>query len=93
MARGTESGGPQPTIIQGSRFRNNTTNNHGGGLFAGLYPNESIQISGTTFDGNLVSKAASKDSSGTGGGIWYGSATGSANNAGFMLKDSTLANN
>jgi hypothetical protein len=68
-ARGTESGGPQPTIIQGSSFSNNTTNNHGGGLFAGLYPNESIQIVGTTFDGNVVTKAASKDSSGTGGGI------------------------
>src|SRR5215213_824030 len=92
-ARGTESGGPQPTIIQGSSFRNNTTNNHGGGMFAGLYPNESIQILGTTFDGNVVTKAASKDSSGTGGGIWYGSATGAANNATFTLKDSTLANN
>src|SRR3954454_23046893 len=32
-ARGTESGGPQPTIIQGSSFSNNTTNNHGGGTF------------------------------------------------------------
>jgi predicted outer membrane repeat protein len=92
-ARGTESGGPQPTIIQGSSFRNNTTNNHGGGLFAGLYSNESIQISGTSFDGNIVTKASSKDSSGTGGGIWYGSATGTANNAGFTLRDSTLANN
>jgi len=35
-ARGPESGGPLPTVIQGSSFTNNTTNNHGGGLFAGL---------------------------------------------------------
>ncbi len=92
-ARGTESGGPQPTVIQGSSFSNNTTNNHGGGMFAGLYPNESIQIANTTFDGNGVTKASSKDSSGTGGGIWYGSATGATNNASFILKDSTLSNN
>jgi hypothetical protein len=92
-ARGAESGGPLPTLIQASSFTGNTTNNHGGGVFAGLYPNESIRIEQSSFDGNVVTKAASKDSCGSGGAIWYGSATGSANNATFTLKDSTLANN
>jgi predicted outer membrane repeat protein len=92
-ARAPSSGGPQPHIIQGSSFTNNTTNNHGGGLFAGLYPNESIQINRTTFDGNVVTKAASMSSSGTGGAIWYGSGSGSANNASFALTNSTIANN
>ena len=86
-------GGGSTARIEGSSFSNNTTNNHGGGLFAGLYPNEAIEISGTTFDGNVVTKASTKDSSGTGGGIWYGSATGAANNATFTLKDSTLSRN
>jgi hypothetical protein len=92
-ARPPASGGPAPTVIQGSTFSGNQTNNHGGGLFVGLYPNEAIQIDRTTFDGNITSKSASMASSGTGGAIWYGSATGSANNAGFSLTNSTLSNN
>src|SRR6476659_150084 len=32
-------------------------------------------------------------SSGTGGAIWYGSGSGSANNASFALTNSTIANN
>ncbi len=92
-ARNVESGGPSQTVIRRTVFSANTTNNHGAGLFVGLYTNESIWIDETYFEGNITSKAASKDSSGTGGAIWYGSATGSANNATFTLSNSTLANN
>jgi hypothetical protein len=92
-ARNPESGGPRPLVISGSRFIANTTNNHGAGLFVGLYANEAIGIERSLFDGNVTSKSASLGSSGTGGAIWYGSATGSANNAVFTLASSTLANN
>jgi predicted outer membrane repeat protein len=92
-ARNPEAGGPQPLVISQSRFRANTTNNHGAGLFVGLYPNEAITIERSLFDRNITSKAASMASSGTGGAIWYGSATGSANNALFTLRDSTLTGN
>lgn len=92
-ARNTESGGPAPTLIRGTRFVGNTTNNHGAGLFVGLYTNESIQIDQSLFDGNITSKSATKESSGTGGAIWYGSGSGTANNAVFTLTNSTLVNN
>ena len=92
-ARPPESGGPAPSSISHSRFVGNTTNNHGAGVFVGLYPNEALSIDATLFDGNITTKAASMGSSGTGGAIWYGSATGSANNANFSLSNSALFNN
>ncbi|MBC8077111.1 MAG: IPT/TIG domain-containing protein [Chloroflexales bacterium] len=92
-ARQPESGGPAPMTISRSTFVGNGTNNHGAGLFVGLYTNESLAIDATLFDGNVTTKATSYDGSGTGGAIWYGSATGSANNATFSLSNSALLNN
>jgi predicted outer membrane repeat protein len=91
--RPPENGGPDQIVLRGNTFTANTTNNHGGAIFAGSYTGDSVLIDRSTFSGNSVTKAASASSSGTGGAIWYGFATQSATNYGLTITNSTLANN
>jgi predicted outer membrane repeat protein len=91
--RPSEDGGPDQILLSGNTFTANTTNNHGGAIFAGSYTGDSVVVDRSTFDGNSVTKAASASSSGTGGAIWYGFATSSATNYGLTVTDSTFVSN
>jgi predicted outer membrane repeat protein len=91
--RGGSDGGPDQQVLRGNRYVNNSTNNHGGAIFIGLYSGERVLAEQSSFEGNSVSKAASMGSSGTGGAIWYGAAAGDASSIGLTLRDATLAGN
>jgi predicted outer membrane repeat protein len=86
-------GGPDSLLLLGNTYTNNTTNNHGGAIFAGLYSDETLMIDRSSFENNSVSRSSSADWSGTGGAIWYGWAAGGVTNERLILSNSTLAGN
>ncbi len=87
------NGGPDPLILRGNTYTSNTTNNHGGAIFAGLYTGETLTIDRSSFISNSVAKSPSASWSGTGGAIWYGKAAGGVTNERLILTNSTLAGN
>ncbi len=91
--RKPQDGGPDPIILRGNRFTNNTTNNHGGALFVGVHAGEQVEVSGSYFANNRVTKSWSMETSGTGGAIWYGKSVGSATGNQFSLTESAFINN
>jgi predicted outer membrane repeat protein len=91
--RGAQDGGPDQAVLRGNTYTSNTTNNHGGAIFAGSYSGDSVLIDQSTFDGNRVTKAASLDSSGTGGAVWYGFGASGVTNYGLIVTNSTFVNN
>jgi predicted outer membrane repeat protein len=91
--RAPQDGGPDQALLRGNTYIGNTTNNHGGAIFAGSYSGDTVLIDQSTFDSNSVTKAASLDSSGTGGALWYGFAAGGVANYGLIVSSSTFANN
>lgn len=86
-------GGPDWLEIVASTFDQNTTNNHGGAIFAGLYSGDWLTIDRSTFTNNRATYTATMDSSGTGGAIWYGFAASDATNERLILSNSTLSAN
>lgn len=91
--RGPADGGPDQQVLRANRYSGNSTNNHGGALFVGLYSGERLLAEQSDFAGNSVGRAASMGSSGTGGAIWYGPAAGDTSGVSLTLRDSTLAGN
>lgn len=92
-SRPPENGGPDSLLLVDNTYTNNTSNNHGGAIFAGLYSNETLLVDRSSFENNSVSRAASGPWSGTGGAIWYGWAAGDVANERLTLSNSTLAGN
>lgn len=86
-------GGPDRLLLRDTSFTANSTNNHGGAVFAGLYTGETLTIDRASFTANSVSTSPSADWSGTGGAIWHGKAAGGVNNERLILTNSTLADN
>ncbi|HYF61936.1 MAG TPA: hypothetical protein VD886_03930, partial [Herpetosiphonaceae bacterium] len=79
-SRMPNDGGPDSLLLLGNTYTGNTSNNHGGAIFAGLYSNETLLIDRSSFENNSVSRAAGAAWSGTGGAIWYGWAAGGVTN-------------
>lgn len=86
-------GGPDTLILRDNVYTDNTTNNHGGAIFAALNSNEILMIDRSTFEDNSATKSASMPPSGTGGAIWFSFASWSTENERLILTNSTLANN
>ena len=84
-------GGPDTSVLRDNIYTNNTTNNHGGAIFAGLYTGDTLLVDRSTFENNTATKLG--DQGGTGGAIWYGFAAGGVTNERLVLTNSTLANN
>lgn len=64
-------GQPSVSVIQDSTFTGNTTNNHGGAVFIGLYADETITLQRVVITGNSAVRNT-QGQAGTGGGVWYG---------------------
>ncbi len=91
--RKPQDGGPDLITLRGNTFTNNTTNNHGGALFVGVHAGEHVEVSSSYFANNRVTKAASMETSGTGGAIWYGKSVRSATGNKFMLARTAFIDN
>lgn len=89
---GANPNGQHTLLLQNNTFTGNTTNNHGGALFIGLYAGENVSIDTATFTNNRVTYEDSLPSSGTGGGVWYGSGDGSPLNP-LMITNATFSGN
>jgi predicted outer membrane repeat protein len=92
-SRPPADGGPDILLLRGNTYTNNTSNNHGGAIFAGLYSNETLLVDHSSFEQNSVARSASASWSGTGGAIWYGFAAAGVTNEQLILSNTTLANN
>ncbi|MBM7841398.1 choice-of-anchor Q domain-containing protein [Herpetosiphon giganteus] len=86
-------GGPDGIMLQNNSYTSNTSNNHGGAIFIGLYSNETATIERSSFTNNSVTYAPSADWSGTGGAIWYGFAATGVSNERLIINNSTLEGN
>lgn len=86
-------GGPDGIVLLNNSYTSNTSNNHGGAIFIGLYSNETATIERSSFTNNSVTYADSASWSGTGGAIWYGFAAGGVTNERLFINNSTLEGN
>ncbi len=86
-------GGPDGITLLNNSYTSNTSNNHGGAIFIGLYSNETATIERSSFTNNSVTYATSADWSGTGGAIWYGFAAGGVSNERLLINNSTFEDN
>jgi hypothetical protein len=91
--RKPEDGGPDPVVLRGNTFVDNSSNNHGGALFVAVQSNEKVTISDSTFSGNRVLISSTMPTSGTGGAIWYGRADGRAEGHYLSIYRSTFVEN
>ncbi len=91
--RKPDDGGPDPVILVGNTYLDNTTNNHGGAVFLGIRSGEPYIVKDSYFAGNVVTKSASLADAGTGGGIWIGPGEGNVVDYSVLLENATFVGN
>lgn len=91
--RAPQHGGPDPVLLSGNQYRDNSTNNHGGALFIGVRTGEKVTVANSLFERNRADFIASMPTSGTGGAIWYGIGVGGVQGQYLTVHDSQFYDN